>query len=100
MQNEIEWQAKIHLGTEIFTAKGTRKRLQTLGFLVWSFLTKDNRLCQSFPLSEKLPKLPDPGINPGSPALQVDSLPAELPEKPEDVQQYIQWNITQPLKMK
>ena len=45
-------------------------------------------------------ELPDPGINPGSPALQVDSLPAELPEKPEDVQQYIQWNITQPLKMK
>ena len=23
--------------------------------------------------------LPDPGIEPGSPALQVDSLPAELP---------------------
>ena len=23
--------------------------------------------------------LPDPGVNPGSPALQVDSLPAELP---------------------
>ena len=26
--------------------------------------------------------LPDPGIKPGSPALQVDSLPAELPGKP------------------
>ena len=25
--------------------------------------------------------LPDPGIKPGSPALQVDSLPAELPEE-------------------
>ena len=25
---------------------------------------------------------PDPGIEPGSPALQVDSLPAELPGKP------------------
>ena len=24
--------------------------------------------------------LPDPGIEPGSPELQVDSLPAELPE--------------------
>jgi len=24
----------------------------------------------------------DPGIEPGSPALQVDYLPAELPEKP------------------
>ena len=27
-------------------------------------------------------ELPDPGIESGSPALQVDSLPAELPEKP------------------
>ena len=26
--------------------------------------------------------LPDPGIEPGSPALQVDYLPAELPGKP------------------
>ena len=26
--------------------------------------------------------LPNPGIEPGSPELQVDSLPAELPEKP------------------
>ena len=28
-------------------------------------------------------ELPDPGIEPGSPSLQVDSLPAELPEKPK-----------------
>ena len=26
--------------------------------------------------------LPDPGIKPGSPALQADSLPSELPGKP------------------
>ena len=26
--------------------------------------------------------LPDPGIEPGSPALQADSLPVELPGKP------------------
>ena len=30
--------------------------------------------------------LPDPGIEPGSPALQVDSLPTELPGKPLDRQ--------------
>ena len=33
---------------------------------------------------EKIPPpgdLPNPGIEPGSPALQVDSLPAELPGK-------------------
>ena len=29
--------------------------------------------------------LPDPGIEPGSPALQTDLLPAELPGKPESV---------------
>ena len=29
--------------------------------------------------------LPDPGIEPGSPALQVDSLPAELSGKPRVV---------------
>ena len=27
--------------------------------------------------------LPDPGIEPGSPALQVDSLPTQLPGKPK-----------------
>ena len=35
----------------------------------------------SYPFSRELP---DPGIKPGSPALQVDSLPAELPGKPRD----------------
>ena len=29
--------------------------------------------------------LPDPGVEPGSPALQVDSLPTELPGKREMV---------------
>ena len=31
--------------------------------------------------------LPDPGIKPGSPSLQVDSLPTELSGKPQDHQQ-------------
>ena len=30
--------------------------------------------------------LPDPGIEPGSPALQVDSLPSEPPGKPKEWQ--------------
>ena len=30
--------------------------------------------------------IPNPGIKPGSPALQVDSLPPELPGKPQDKQ--------------
>ena len=29
--------------------------------------------------------LPDPGIELGSPALQADSLPVELPQKPKDL---------------
>ena len=29
--------------------------------------------------------LPDPGIEPGSPALQADALPSELPGKPIDI---------------
>ena len=36
------------------------------------------RVAISFPAD-----LPDPGIKPGSPALQADSLPTEPPEKPE-----------------
>ena len=34
------------------------------------------------------PELSDPGIEPGSPALQADSLPAELPEKPKCCSQF------------
>ena len=34
--------------------------------------------------------LPDPGIKPGSPALQADSLPTELPGKSK-----MQWGCTQ-----
>ena len=33
--------------------------------------------------------LPDPGIEPGSPALQADSLPSEPPGKPRSLQNYI-----------
>ena len=35
--------------------------------------------------------LPDPGIKPGSPALQVESLPLELPGKPSRT--YIHFKI-------
>ena len=38
--------------------------------------------------------LPDPGIEPGSPALQVDSLPSEPPGKPNSAvcQLYLKQN--------
>ena len=34
----------------------------------------------AYPFSSELP---DPGIEPGTPVLQADSLPAELPRKPQ-----------------
>ena len=36
--------------------------------------------------------LPNPGIQPRSPALQVDSLPSEPPGKPSDVELYTNKN--------
>ena len=33
--------------------------------------------------------LPDPGIEPGSPALQADALPSEPPGKPQNLQRSI-----------
>ena len=63
--------------------------------LVWLFATPWTVACQT-PLSMEFSRqeywnglplpsprdLPDPGIEPGSPALQADSLPSELPGKP------------------
>ena len=43
------------------------------------FTKSEYRSGQPFPSPGDLP---DPGIKPVSPALQVDSLPAELPGKP------------------
>ena len=49
-------------------------------FTVWA-----TRNAQAYWSAQPIPSsgdLPDPGIEPGSPSLQVDSLPAELPGKP------------------
>ena len=40
----------------------------------------------AYPFSRELP---NPGIEPGSPALQADSLPAELPGKPPSILTYL-----------
>ena len=53
--------------------------LQPTGLLCpWDFPGKNTEV--GFP-----GYLPHPGIEPGSPALQVDSLPTELPRKPNTV---------------
>ena len=49
-------------------------------FTIWA-----TKKTQEYWSGEPIPSpgdLPDPGIKPGSPALQVDSLPAELPGSP------------------
>ena len=48
-------------------------------------LTCTTREAQEYWSGQPIPSpgdLPDPGIEPGSPALQADSLPAEPPGKP------------------
>ena len=55
------------------------KEINTLGSSIQGIL-------QASTLESELPfpfpgDLPDPGIKPGSPALQADSLPTELPEE-------------------
>ena len=45
----------------------------------WNSLGKSTGVGCHFPLQRDLP---DPGIEPGSPALQADSLPSEPPGKP------------------
>ena len=37
--------------------------------------------------------IPDPGIELGSPALQADSLPTELPGKPLDGEEVCKWSL-------
>ena len=62
---------------------------------VWLFLTPCTVACQASPstgfsrqeywsglMFPSPGNLPDPGMEPGSPALQADSLPSEAPGKP------------------
>ena len=50
-----------------------------LGYCPWGFFGQENWSGLPFPSPGDLP---NPGIEPRSPALQVDSLPTEPPEKP------------------
>ena len=57
-------------------------------YIAGGFLTSwATRKAQEYWIGYPIPSpadLPNPGIEPGSPALQADSLPADLPEKPTD----------------
>ena len=57
-----------------------------------------HRILQARTLALAIPSpgdLPSPGIEPKSPALQADSLPAEPPGKPQNNA----WNVANPLEM-
>ena len=54
----------------------------TVGRFFTSWVTREAQEYWSGQPIPSLVDLPNPGIEPGSPALQVDSLPAELSEKP------------------
>ena len=61
-----------------------RDRTQVSCIAVGCFTVQATREAQEYWSGEPIPSpgdLPDPGIELGSPALQVDSLPAELPGK-------------------
>ena len=59
-------------------------------------LTAGTREAQEYWSGQPIPSpgdLPDPGIEPGSPALQAESLPAELPGKPNISKSYLNVHI-------
>ena len=53
------------------------------------FILNTSGLCDSLVKSPSPEDLPNPGMEPRSPTLQVDSLPAELKGKPEDYHKVI-----------
>ena len=62
-----------------------RDRTQVSRIVGGLFTSWATREAQEYWRGQPIPSpgdLPDPGIEPGSPALRVDSLPAELPGKP------------------
>ena len=67
---------------EIFPTQGLNPGFQHCRWIFSSWATRE---AQEHWSREPIPSpadLPDPGIEPGSPALQVDSLPTELSGKP------------------
>ena len=65
-----------------FTTKGSNPGLPHCGWVLYQLSHKGSpRLLEWEPIPSPL-DFPDPGIEPGSPALQVDSLPTELSGKP------------------
>ena len=65
----------------VFPTQGANPGLQHYSRILYQLSHKEAQYWSGYPLP--FPgDLPDPGTKPGSPALQVDSLPAELLGKP------------------
>ena len=78
-----------------------RDQTQISHIVGWFFTNWASREAQEYWSGQPIPSpvnLPHPGIEPGSPALQVDSLPTELWMKPiltlDDTQYYFKWMKT------
>ena len=72
----------------IFPTQGSNPGLPHCRKILYHWATREAQEYWSGEPIFSLVDLPDPGIEPGSPALQVDFLPAELPGKPE----ILTWN--------
>ena len=68
-----------------------RYRTEVSHITAWFFIVWATREAQEYWIGYTVPsvvELPDPGIQPESPALQMDSLPVELPRKPNNWYKY------------
>ena len=77
------WSGSHSLLQRIFPIQGSNPGLPHCRWILYCLSHQENpRILEwvAYPFSKDLP---DPGIKPGSPALQEDSLPAKLPGSPE-----------------
>ena len=73
------WSGLLFLLQGLFPTQGSNMRLPHCRQILYHWVTRE---AQEYWSGSPLPSpgdLPDPGIEPGSPASQADSLPAELP---------------------
>ena len=71
--------------TPVFLPGDSQRQWSLVGCCLWGRTESDTTEVTQQRWQQPIPSpadLPDPGIEPESPALQADSLPTELPEKP------------------
>ena len=73
----------------IFPTQGSNPSLPCRGQIIYCLSHQGSQKYWSGQLIPAPGDLPNPGIEPGSPALQEDSLPVELPGKPLYIHTYV-----------